>query len=238
MAPVGRWQQGKDLTWYAKNKNADDAARQAAREELQRIKDAEADALAVALGGRKKNTGSGNVTQQDLKNALKMNEEDQDPTMEEKGLGYGHNANNRMIQGSGASREVMPGTSSNTIPVDYTARQLRGIPQEVSDDEDSKSRRKEKKSKDKKKHKKHSHKHKHSRKHGRYAYSDDSEEDRHYKHRVQEEHDRSDQPDSESRRGLAVEVPADIVRAPSIDIELLEGTVQVLQGGIEVQHRA
>jgi hypothetical protein len=80
---------GKDLTWYAKNKNADDAARQAAREELQRIKDAEADALAVALGGKKKNTGSGNVTQQDLKNALKMNDEDQDPTMEEKGLGYG-----------------------------------------------------------------------------------------------------------------------------------------------------
>jgi hypothetical protein len=29
-------------------------------------------------------------------------------------------------------------------------------------------------------------------------------------------------------RGLAVEVPADIVRAPSIDIEVLEDTVQVL----------
>jgi hypothetical protein len=81
---------GKDLTWYAKEKKDDEeAARRAAREEIQRIKDAEADALAVALGGKKKNTGSGNVTQQDLKNAIKIDDEDQDPTLEEKGLGYG-----------------------------------------------------------------------------------------------------------------------------------------------------
>lgn len=81
---------GKDLTWYAKEKKDDEeAARTAAREEIQRIKDAEADALAVALGGKKRNTGSGNVTQQDLKNAIKLDDEDQDPTLEEKGLGYG-----------------------------------------------------------------------------------------------------------------------------------------------------
>jgi hypothetical protein len=77
------------LTWYAKDKSSEDAKKAAAAEELRRIKEAEADALAVALGGKKRNTGSGNVTQQDLKNALKVNDDDQDPTMEDKGLGYG-----------------------------------------------------------------------------------------------------------------------------------------------------
>lgn len=108
------------------------------------------------------------------------------------------NTNNRLAQSSGASRELLPGTSSNNIPVDYAARQFRGIPQEGSDTEDSKSHRKEKKKKDKKKHKKHSHKHKHSRKHASDLYSDESDDDRHYKHRVSEGRGQSGE-DGESR---------------------------------------
>ena len=57
MAPVGRWQKGRDLSWYAKpdSENADDqdAAIRAAnerKEEIRRIKEAEQDALAKALG--------------------------------------------------------------------------------------------------------------------------------------------------------------------------------------------
>ncbi|MCJ1259209.1 hypothetical protein MMC24_007045 [Lignoscripta atroalba] len=52
MAPVGRWQKNKDLSWYAKGDDsqaAQDAA--AARaEEIRRIKEAEQDALSAALG--------------------------------------------------------------------------------------------------------------------------------------------------------------------------------------------
>ncbi|KAF2137307.1 uncharacterized protein K452DRAFT_302067 [Aplosporella prunicola CBS 121167] len=49
MAPVGRWQKGKDLTWYSKSD--DPAAARAARaEEIRKIKEAEEEAMAVALG--------------------------------------------------------------------------------------------------------------------------------------------------------------------------------------------
>lgn len=55
MAPVGRWAKNRDLNWYAKANDADgeNAQEQAARErkeEIKRIKEAEEDALARALG--------------------------------------------------------------------------------------------------------------------------------------------------------------------------------------------
>ncbi|KAL8682865.1 MAG: hypothetical protein Q9186_001111 [Xanthomendoza sp. 1 TL-2023] len=52
MAPVGRWQRNKDLSWYAKgddSKAATDAAN-ARADEIRRIKEAEQDALSEALG--------------------------------------------------------------------------------------------------------------------------------------------------------------------------------------------
>lgn len=58
MAPVGRWQKGRDLNWYAKGEteNADEsetAEEKAAREradEIRAVKEVEQDALARALG--------------------------------------------------------------------------------------------------------------------------------------------------------------------------------------------
>jgi hypothetical protein len=57
MAPVGRWQKGRDLNWYAKGNtekndgetDADRAARER-KEEIRQVKEAEQDALARALG--------------------------------------------------------------------------------------------------------------------------------------------------------------------------------------------
>lgn len=58
-APVGRWAKGRDLNWYAKangdgdGDTGEDLAQKAARErkdEIQRVKQAEEDALAQALG--------------------------------------------------------------------------------------------------------------------------------------------------------------------------------------------
>jgi len=58
MAPVGRWQKGKDLSWYAKagdkpgidGETAEDKKIRERKEEIRKIKEAEEDALARALG--------------------------------------------------------------------------------------------------------------------------------------------------------------------------------------------
>lgn len=47
MAPVGRWQKGKDLTWYSKDKKGGAPLTKA--QEIAAVKAAEEDALMAAL---------------------------------------------------------------------------------------------------------------------------------------------------------------------------------------------
>lgn len=53
MAPVGRWQQGKDLTWYAKDNDSETSGNDAtnkSNEEFRKAKELEEQALMAALG--------------------------------------------------------------------------------------------------------------------------------------------------------------------------------------------
>ncbi|EMR10438.1 hypothetical protein PNEG_01154 [Pneumocystis murina B123] len=79
-APVGRWQKGRDLTWYTKNKKEVSTASLSARdEEIKLIKQAEKDALAEALGFKVEKTTESNEISQDIAKAIHRTErEDED----------------------------------------------------------------------------------------------------------------------------------------------------------------
>ncbi|XP_028988229.1 multiple myeloma tumor-associated protein 2 [Betta splendens] len=73
MAPVGRWQKGKDLTWYAKNKGRDALSKE---EELAAVKAAEHDAMMAALGHKNIKRQPTGLTKEDLVEVCRREEVD------------------------------------------------------------------------------------------------------------------------------------------------------------------
>ncbi|KAL3425859.1 GTP-binding protein [Phlyctema vagabunda] len=90
MAPVGRWQKGKDLNWYAKadddassNETAEEKRVRERKEEIKRIKEAEEDALARALGlpvaqRNGEGTGANNIDVGEMRRVIKETEDGDD----------------------------------------------------------------------------------------------------------------------------------------------------------------
>lgn len=113
MAPVGRWQKGRDLNWYAKgdsdpDANEDPAARAARerKEEIRRVKEAEEDAMAKALGLPVAPRNNPNLeelgAQREVGRVLK--EAAEEDTAATRGVGFGR------VAGAGARDEGQPNT--------------------------------------------------------------------------------------------------------------------------------
>ncbi|MCJ1277013.1 hypothetical protein MMC21_004822 [Puttea exsequens] len=93
MAPVGRWQKGKDLNWYAKGDNSAAAlsAAEARKEEIRKIKESEESALSEALGYGptiKSNANDTPIGRREVEKAIKETAEG-DEEEGAKGVGFG-----------------------------------------------------------------------------------------------------------------------------------------------------
>ncbi|XP_058087161.1 uncharacterized protein LOC131234360 [Magnolia sinica] len=148
-APVGRWQKGKDLHWYARD-NKSEIDMEAAKAEIQRIKEEEEQAMREALGLAPKRAGrpQGNrLDKHEFSELVKRGS-----TAEDLGAGHGEAA---QVQGLGFSRtprswgessSVAATLNENISPDGSEGRMSKPtlrISEEASEDESRKKRKRE-----------------------------------------------------------------------------------------------
>jgi len=194
MAPVGRWQKGKDLHWYSKDKkgSASDA-----KEEIRRIKEEEEQAMREALGlapKRAQRPQGNKLDKHEYSELIKRESTAED-------LGAGH-AEAAQVEGLGLykgpnkfaqSISIMEGSRDNpsyalhkenslpvltAAPLPLEAKKTEETPKESVQDDKKKRRREERKYEKEKKHEKRDRKHSHN-----------SDDKRHKKHKERRRHD-------------------------------------------------
>lgn len=158
MAPVGRWQKGKDLTWYSKDKKG--SAPLSKAEELAAVKVAEHEALMAALGHKNIKRQPTGLTKEDLADICRREEADGEERNVDRVSGLGtSSAGSRKILLSQKEKEA----AKIGLPV-FTHHRTEGHPvtstktsesvgkEEMEQQHESKKKKKDKKSKkDKKK---------------------------------------------------------------------------------------
>ncbi|XVF00059.1 hypothetical protein REPUB_Repub03eG0253500 [Reevesia pubescens] len=125
-APVGRWQKGKDLHWYARDKNSGGSDTEALKEEIRRVKEEEEQAMREALGLAPKRSSQpqGNrLDKHELSELVKRGSTAED-------LGAGH-AEAARVDGLGFSRMPRPWEDPSTLP----SNQKEASPEMVKVDE-------------------------------------------------------------------------------------------------------
>ncbi|BAT99060.1 hypothetical protein VIGAN_10043800 [Vigna angularis var. angularis] len=199
-APVGRWQKGKDLFWYARDKKSQNAEMEAAKEEIKRIKEEEEQAMREALGlaPKRANRPQGNrLDKHEFSELVKRGSTAED-------LGAGH-AEAARVQGLGFSREPRPWEEpgSSKLSVDDAPAEVENVSipdqpatktEDASEDENRRKRRREERKQEKhekreKKHSREDRKQEKREKHEKRYSRDSDDRKRHKKDKERRRHD-------------------------------------------------
>ncbi|KAM8849493.1 multiple myeloma tumor-associated protein 2 [Spinachia spinachia] len=158
MAPVGRWQKGKDLSWYSRDKKS--GAPLTKEEEMAAVKAAEHEALMAALGHRNVKRQPTGLTKEDLADVYRREEVDGEERDVDRvsGLGSSRAGSRKMVLSQKEKEAAKLG-----LPV-FTHHKTEGCPEmtisktppleekvDVEQPHESKKKKKEKKSKKEKK---------------------------------------------------------------------------------------
>ncbi|KAM4686215.1 multiple myeloma tumor-associated protein 2 isoform 1-T3 [Amazona ochrocephala] len=197
MAPVGRWQKGKDLTWYAKGKK-DTAPALSREEELAAVRLAEQEAMLAALGYKNLKRQPTGLSREDLAEVCKRDGTERDEKNVDRvvGLGSSSGSAGRIMLSKEDKEAAKMGlsifthqkvSSSPEMPVSKK-KQEKEEKVEEKRPEGSKKSKKEKKKKKKRKHKKEKKKNKHHKRDAASSSSESSsdEDDRHHRRKIQQ----------------------------------------------------
>ncbi|XP_042353229.1 multiple myeloma tumor-associated protein 2 [Plectropomus leopardus] len=158
MAPVGRWQKGKDLSWYAKDKKS--GAALSKEDELAAVKAAEHEALMAALGHKNIKRQPTGLTKEDLADVCRREEADGEERDVDRVSGLGSSgAGSRKMALSQKEKEaakmglsVFTHQKTEGRAETSTAKKSQSVEKEDTEQRhESKKKKKEKKSKKEKK---------------------------------------------------------------------------------------